>query len=84
MTSEFGVPSDFTGQVKVKIFDISAELNWRAKNDVKREQSQWIGVNGISYTCKYNFEHPFCDHIPDQGHLMSRGQNAKVGTYIPT
>ena len=52
--NDLGVTSDVTGQVKVKMFDISGLVisAYNSYFDVKREQSQWIGMDSITDICK--------------------------------
>ena len=51
-----GVTSDVTGQVKVKMFDISGFGDIGEQNcDVKHKQSQLIGMDSVTDICKYHY-----------------------------
>ena len=66
--------SDVTGQVKVKMFDISGLVTSASKIAMlSTNKAQLIGMDSVSYICKYHLP-VLCDHNRGQGHLRSPGK----------
>ena len=77
--NDFGVTSDVTGQVKVKMFDFSGLVTSASTISMKplnkANESAWIvSLTFVSFPV-------LCDHNTGQGHLRSPGERGQTKTF---